>query len=557
MNSRFPWIVEKPIYILLVINILIGLFVFRNYGLSWDEPLFYDYADALGYAYSPKEWFSEHFDLNNSYGISGDDHKTRGPAYLFLGRGPVYFLRTLGLDSASAWHLVNFLFFQLGVYFLYRFSTRWVNPSAALAASALFSWQPLLWGHAFINPKDPPFLVFFLGAVCLGFEMVDHLFSDTKSNSQNFIRVIIPAILLGIATSIRVLGPFAGLLVFIYLAVRVIQNRNWHLVFPASSATTGRTASSKAEEPNKKLRVSATPWLYFLAYGLIAIIAMFLTWPYLWENPIARFIEVLKLMSDNPTTLSVLFGGEVYRAGELPRRYFPFMLATTLTELVWILFGIGLVTGYWKLITDHSPQKINKLTTTTLTLFWFMFLLAYVLIRRPSMYDGLRHFLFILPPIFIFIGFAFEYLFEFVTLVWLRAGLLFLIMLPGLLGIFHLHPYEYTYYNSFVGGTSGAFRNYETDYWLTCYKESVQRLEEKVQQPFNLYVHREGYIAAYYANPNNNIHELRGALNEVRSGDYVLANTRTNEDHRVFKDAPVILQIGRGDAVFCVTKEIP
>ncbi|HKY53750.1 MAG TPA: hypothetical protein VJM08_05550, partial [Anaerolineales bacterium] len=64
MNSRFPWIVEKPIYILLVINILIGLFVFRNYGLSWDEPLFYDYADALGYAYSPKEWFSEHFDLN-------------------------------------------------------------------------------------------------------------------------------------------------------------------------------------------------------------------------------------------------------------------------------------------------------------------------------------------------------------------------------------------------------------------------------------------------------------------------------------------------------------
>ena len=164
MNSLFKRFAEKPILILLAVNILIGLFVFRDYGFSWDEPLFYDYGDALGYAYSPREWFSGNFDLNNSYGSSGDDHKTRGPAYLLLAREPVYLLEALGLDEASAWHLINFLFFQLGVYFLYRLAARWMKPSAALAASALFSWQPLLWGHAFINPKDPPFLVFFLAS---------------------------------------------------------------------------------------------------------------------------------------------------------------------------------------------------------------------------------------------------------------------------------------------------------------------------------------------------------------------------------------------------------
>ncbi|MEO5887536.1 MAG: hypothetical protein ABIQ77_07725, partial [Anaerolineales bacterium] len=119
------------------------------------------------------------------------------------------------------------------------------------------------------------------------------------------------------------------------------------------------------------------------------------------------------------------------------------------------------------------------------------------------------------------------------------------------------HPYEYTYYNLLVGGTSHVFRNYETDYWLTCYKESVEQLEEIITEPFDLYVHREGYIAAYYANQNNRIHELRGALNEVKPGDYVLVNTRTNEDRRVFKDADTVLQIGRGDAVFCVIKRIP
>ena len=124
MNSPIKRFVQKPILLLVSINILVGLFIFRNYGLSWDEPYFYKYADALGYAYSPREWFSGNFDLENSYGPSGTDHKSRGPAYLLLAREPVYLLEKFGLDEASAWHLINFLFFQLGVYFLYRLSTR-------------------------------------------------------------------------------------------------------------------------------------------------------------------------------------------------------------------------------------------------------------------------------------------------------------------------------------------------------------------------------------------------------------------------------------------------
>jgi hypothetical protein len=160
-------------------------------GTPWDMPI-------------PRaEWFSGQFDVDNSYGSSGDDHKTRGPAYLLLARGPVRLLETFGIDSASAWHLVNFLFFQIGVYFLYRLSLRWMKPSAALAAAALFAWQPMLWGHAFINPKDPPFMTFFLAAVCLGFELVDKLMEPGRTNLS---KVILPAILLGFTTSIRVLG---------------------------------------------------------------------------------------------------------------------------------------------------------------------------------------------------------------------------------------------------------------------------------------------------------------------------------------------------------------
>jgi hypothetical protein len=173
------------------------------------------------------------------------------------------------------------------------------------------------------------------------------------------------------------------------------------------------------------------------------------------------------------------------------------------------------------------------------------------------MYDGLRHFLFILPPIFIFTGFAFEFLLEHITPYWLYAGTVLLLLLPGAAGILRLNPYEYTYYNSFIGGTDGAFRQLETDYWLTCYKEAVEKLNQTTDEPINLYVHREAYIAAYYAEENISVQELRGALANVGPGDYVLVNTRTNEDRRVFRDAQPMEQIGRGDALFCVIKQIP
>jgi hypothetical protein len=550
MNSVFKKLAEKPIFLLLAINILVGLFVFRDYGFSWDEPLFYDYGDALGYAYSPRAWFSGNFDINNSYGSSGDDHKTRGPAYLLLARGPVYLLEAFGLDRPSAWHLINFLCFQIGVYFLYRLALRWMKSSAALATSMLFSWQPVLWGHAFINPKDIPFLAFFLISVCLGFEMVDRLSDEAITNKQKFSVIIIPAIILGITTSIRVLGPLAGLLILIYALFKL----------------------------GKRI---ATFIPHFFLYGVIALLAMFITWPFLWENPIARFVEVSRFMSDNPTNLSVLFGGEVYRAGDLPRRYLPFMLTATLTEPVWPLFFFGLLIGYLKLLKQSRDlstglQEVpstetwrslrssldvttirNNIISLTLVLLWFVLLAAYVLIRRPAMYDGLRHFLFILPPIFIFTGFTLEFLIDHIAPLWLRAGLILILVAPGVAGIIQLHPYEYTYYNSFVGGTSQAFREYETDYWLTCYKQAVENLEQTVNEPINLYVHREAYIAAYYAEDNINVLDLRGAVDEVNPGDFVLVNTRTNEDRKVFKDAPNVLQIARDNAIFCIIKQIP
>jgi len=515
---------KHPILFLLIFNIVIGLFSFRNYGLSWDEPLFYDYANALGYAYSPQEWFSGNFNLENAYGSSGTDHANRGPAYIILARPLVSVIEALGADNASAWHLINFFTFQLGVYLLYRLATRWMSKSAALISAALFAWQPLLWGHAFINPKDTPFLVFFLGAVCFGFEMVDHVDSASdknihrEKNWKSLASVLPAALFLGIATSIRVLGPLAGVLVGIYALVKL---RKVTLV--------------------KSLAI----------YAAFAILFAFAAWPYLWTNPLQKFIEAFGFMSDNPTQLQVLFNGQLYRADELPRRYLPVLLSLTLTEPVLPLFLLGLLAAFWKKIkTDNWAL----LTSYLLLIAWFLIPFAYVVLRKPPMYDGYRHFLFMLPPLFIFAGFAFEKIFESLKTRWAAGAMLLILLASGVYNFIQLHPYEYAYYNSFAGGTSGAFRAYETDYWLTCYKEAVEKFDEPNAQ---LFIKREPYIAGYYANENITIRDYRAEFGKIQSGNFVLVNTRANEDIKTFKGAPIVLQIRRGNAVFCEIKKIP
>lgn len=169
-----------------------------------------------------------------------------------------------------------------------------MKPSAAFATAVLFSTQPLLWGHTFINPKDPPFLTLFLPSVCLGFEMVDKLVDDLLSQEAKNHQHNSPCNRSRITTSIRVLGSLAGLLVFIYLVSTLIQNQNTKSYLPLTPS---------------------------IGYGVFMMLAMFVTWPYLWENPLTNFMHVFRLMSDKPTQLPVLFGGEVYHAGELPRRY--------------------------------------------------------------------------------------------------------------------------------------------------------------------------------------------------------------------------------------------
>jgi hypothetical protein len=543
--SRFLKHPLTPLILLLTVTLTVGFFTFRDYGLSWDEPLFYDYADSIRLAYTPQA-FSPGFDFNQVYGPSPEDHKFYGPAYLLMAR-PIQqaVMSIFKADRASAWHLVNFLTFQIGLIFFFFLLRRWLSPWPATLSTAFFVFQPVFWGHAFINPKDMPFMIFFIASITLGLEMVDRMHSPTPLGSG--VRgsptqrgegkiplwglVLLAGFILGCTSAIRILGPLAGGFVFVYfLYMQFMESRDLPL-------------------ENWRQAARLQTMLTFLVYALITILTMFAAWPYLWADPFNRFLEVLRHMSNNPTQLAVLFMGQIFPADALPHRYFPQLLGLTLTEPTWILFFTGLIVAIRSFL-----QKKQGWLLPTLIFAWFGLMFVYAVAVVPPMYDGYRHFLFILPPVFVFCGFAIQWIWNIRSddLSRYTRAFAFLLLLPGLLGILRTHPYEYTFYNAFAGN---VYRTYETDYWLTCYKEAVEWTRANAPQK-TLHIQREFPIAAYYGQGLVLKNLGLEAESDIQPGDWLLFSTRANLDVKsIYRKLPVIHSFGRNGAEFCIIKQ--
>jgi hypothetical protein len=111
----------------------------------------------------------------------------KGPAFFMLAGQFSRLVTALlpGWSEINGWHLANFLAFQVGIISLYSLVRRWTGNWAAFGAALLFSTQPLFWGHAFINPKDIPFMSFFLASAALGLRMIDRLNADPFSVSYS------------------------------------------------------------------------------------------------------------------------------------------------------------------------------------------------------------------------------------------------------------------------------------------------------------------------------------------------------------------------------------
>ena len=171
-----------PFWILMTTALLIGLITVRNYGESWDELKLYKYADNSLTAYST--WLR-----SGEIPIMGGFFENYGPAFMMFSTLTTQTLSRLGFHwlEVDIHHLLYFLTFLLGIWSFFEICRRWMNSNAALGATLLFSSQPLLWGHAFINPKDTTLLSLMLFSVHLGLKMHDSLLGPQAGSALNIL----------------------------------------------------------------------------------------------------------------------------------------------------------------------------------------------------------------------------------------------------------------------------------------------------------------------------------------------------------------------------------
>jgi len=547
MKTRFHS-TRLPFILTFIVALLIGYFLAADYGESWDEIYIYRYGD---YAINAYQFILRPQNL--------PDFDTNLNLY-----GPAYFIAAVSLSRLfvaliPAWsivvamHFTYFLTYAVGVLTLYFLAQRWMSELAALGAALLFAFQPLLWGHAFINPKDTPFMTFFMLSVYLGLQMLD---ASAKSKWR---AVLAAGIILGFTTSIRSLGPMAGALVILFGL--------W-------------------KSPRKTTSIAP---LYFLVAG----ITTYLTWPYLWKAPIAHFIESLKTMSSFPDTGSVLFMRNLYPANQLPLRYFPTFLSLQLTEPAALLIVIGAALSFKLFIKDALPYKIRierrrarinaektiknprsrrksashfemygreikDKNREPLLLFagWFLAPTLWIVFSGSTLYDNARQLLFLLPPLFILAGVGIDALLTRIKTAQVKAALLALIILPGIYACVQLHPYEYVYYNSLIGGVGGAYRKFDLDYWGVSYKEAMEYINKNAEPGAQIVVVGHPPLARLYAREDLAVmgsHKVRKSGIEYY---YVIFLTRNNADEDRCVDAETVYTIERDGGVLSYIKKV-
>lgn len=331
-------------------------------------------------------------------------------------------------------------------------------------------------------------------------------------------KVWLAGIFLGLATSIRVLGPASAVLVAIYF----IAKSHW----------------------------KALPVL--TAYASVAFLTLYLTWPYLWGAPISHFLHSLTVASDYPWEGKVRFAGIDYPVTAVPRGYLPTLLTIQTPEVILLLFILGLGVSIYALRKKKLDGEMILIAG-----LWFFFPLLSAILFQPTMYDNFRQFLFILPAAYLFLACGLWFVLGAIRRTGWRLVLVLLLTLPNLASLVQLHPYQYIYYNRLAGGVSGAFRRFETDYWATSYQAAAAYLNQVANPGETVLVLGPGQIIAHAARPDLDIQDYSPQNTDLPNRPfYVVLNTRYDKDLLLFPDSPEIFREERNGAVLVVVKRV-
>ena len=448
MKQKGKKISQKIIFLLFSTFFLVGLFTFKNYGISVDEEFhrssgFY----WLNYILS----FTSFDELKNLVDIKINQIKgftlpeaSDNPYYGIVFDLPAALLEViLKIDDPKNYfqfrHLLNFILFFIGSIFFYKLLlNRFSNYNIALLGTLFFVLSPRIYGSSFFNNKDVVFLSLSTIALYYCFKSLEKL---------NYKNLFIFAIFAALATAQRVLGIFFPVSFILFYLLSVLSN-------------------------NKNIKNLPNIIFFIIFYFLLLIIF----WPALWSNPIENFFIAFQFFSHHYLEIRLLFNGNYIYSNFLPYDYILTWILISTPILYIILFIMGYILIFKRFfikfinIKDnmfyYDLWRSNKEKKDFFILFNFTFIIFYLSTSEIVLYNGWRQVYFINIFIVYIATYAFYKIdlnlklksikkFQFVTVL---LCLLFIIYKM----IIH-HPYQNIYFNNFFN--KNAHEKFEVDYW--------------------------------------------------------------------------------------------
>lgn len=428
---------------------IVAAATFRAYGLGWDDYTHSQMGELLlaliGSGYRDQRALSF---VNLYYYGGGFDMAAALAA------------KVLPFDPFETRRLVGAAVGLVGLGVTWRAARHLGGPLAGVMALLLLAACPPFYGHMFINAKDVPF------AVAMAILLLGLVRAFLEYPRPQAATVVVFGLGLGLAIGTRILGGLS-------------------VLYVAGAAAVLIGAEARALGLHRAVRRFGI-FVLRLAPGLvIGYVVMGLVWP--WGvaaplNPI-RALEYFSHFFEKPWR--EVFAGRLIIVVDMPRSYLPTLLAVKLPELFLALALVGLGGAAALLFRrDVAPQRRAALVYVALAA---VVPLAIVVAERPAMYNGIRHFMFLLPPLAILGGVAAAWIARrarrygaaapVVCAVVFAVGL----ALPAV-DMTRLRPFEYTYFNRLVGGVKGADGRFMIDYWGLSFKQASDALRARLAE---------------------------------------------------------------------------
>lgn len=411
---------------------LLAAATFADYGVAWDDPGLRTYGRLLldfyksGFADLRFTRFADLAYYGGAFELSWALLEPLVPG-----------------DPLIARHLACAATGLAGIALAASLARRIAGPRAGFLAALLLAVTPDWYGHLFVNAKDVPFASAMALTLLFGCRVLEEWPRPRTTT------VLGLGLATGLALGVRVGGIAAPLpLLPALLLVLIRESRARGTAAALETATVG------------VLRLAP-------AVPLAAFVTL-LTWPWVGLG-IDHPVEVIRHFAALDFPLPVLFAGRIVPATVAPRSYLPQLLLFKLPEI--FLLGLALLPAVGRKAAGPVDPRLVAVATAGL---WPV---AHAVLAAPAEFDGIRHHLFVLPPLAVLGAIGLERALAAARPRPRTALAALLIAGLGCAGarLWSTHPYEYVAFNALAGGTAAAEGRFELDYWGVSLREVVRR----------------------------------------------------------------------------------